>query len=112
MCGVCEDGGRQPVSARDLLAALPVELLGAAQQAAFGDGFRPALAGDDGDGNGGDDEEDNEDEEEDDGDDDGDEEACDPRLQEPATAVFLLYTLVGCCAVQGVLQHFPLFVFS
>ena len=71
------DGGRQPVSARDLLAALPVELLGAAQQAAIDDGFRPATA-DDGTGgdddDDGEDDEDEEDEEDDDGDDDGDEE--------------------------------------
>ena len=75
----CADGGRQPVSARDLLAALPVELLGAAQQAALGDGFQPALGGEEDDGgdagdDGEDDEEDEEEEEDDDGDEDGDEE--------------------------------------
>ena len=67
------------MSARDLLAAMPAELLGAAQQAAFGDGFE---ADDNGDGDGagadaegdGDDEEEEEDEEEDDDGEDHDEE--------------------------------------
>ena len=39
------DGGWRPMSARDLLAALPVELIGAAQQAVAAEGFHNALEG-------------------------------------------------------------------
>ncbi len=74
----CADGGQQPVSARDLLAALPAELLGAAQQAAFGDGFEADDAGGDAGGHAEDDGDDEEEEEEedDDGEDRDEEEVC------------------------------------
>ena len=93
VCRACADGGRQPVNARDLLAALPAELLGAAQQATFGDGFEA----DDGGGEAGvdaeddGDDEDEEEEEGDDGEDRNEEEVCGCRS-------LALAHLLGLCA--------------
>ena len=59
------------MSARDLLAALPVELIGAAQQAIVAEGFHGALEGDaDGNEEGAEHEEDEEEEDDDEGDED------------------------------------------
>ena len=63
------------MSARDLLAALPVELVGAAQQAMDAEGFHDALEGGAGDAEeGAEHEEDEEEEDEEEGDED--EEVC------------------------------------
>ena len=78
------------MSAHDLLAALPAELLGAAQQAAFGDGFGADDVGGDAGVDAEDDGDDDEEEEEEDDDvEDRDEEEV-PFLKQRARSVCLM----------------------